>query len=798
MPRRSLALAPLLAFACARSPQGATVAGPSPRGATEAPPSDDCARAAAARARAPSLLAEGRLDRALRVLAWADARCPAAAREGRGARVVALAEIGRDAEARALAASIDGEQAASVAERDAATRARGLLDARAAAGAPGTCEGLARVARAARDAGDVAEAQRRLDRAAVACAREGGAQATVESRRPRLTGARAGVIEGGGTILLPAVDEVLVLDAVTGATRLRLPARAEAEGGAPAARRSPAGRFVEVRGRDGLSRFDATTGARLQGADGGLLARDDRTLVRAGPEGVRLEPLDGAKGRTLPRRGRVLDVGVDALLLLDDRAGASADGRPSAESSAAKATTATLELLRFDGTARALAAIPARNAEATTAAISDDGAFVTIAVGGARELAVHDARTGARARAVRGAVEPTFDAATRRFCFGARDCYSASGVAASAPDAAPSRAATLALDAARARSAPAPRDLAVSADGQLFGVALGRAVATFARGASRPQLLTGLAADAVAVSLDGARVLGAGGAQLRGWTSGDALTFASRELAPDAALTATRVTPALARHPAGGFAAWDGAALLRVDPRALSIARSFALPPEGAPLGLSFDQSGERVALASAGGVRVLDRDGAQRAKVEGASPALSPDGRWLATTRGVFELPGGAPRLSRALERPAFSPGGRWLAALSPDRRSVELLDARSFTKARALALDAEVAALAFVAGDQELAVATADGRVLLWSIRTLWPGGEERPSAAIGLLDDRVAAWVSAPDGELETLGDVADVLSCRFGNLVMPFALCEERFVVRGLAARALAGERVPEEP
>ena len=108
------------------------------------------------------------------------------------------------------------------------------------------------------------------------------------------------------------------------------------------------------------------------------------------------------------------------------------------------------------------------------------------------------------------------------------------------------------------------------------------------------------------------------------------------------------------------------------------------------------------------------------------------------------------------------------------------------------------QIADVAFRGDARSLSIATADGRVLLWTSSGLWPAATERAGVAIGVLRDRAAAFVALPSGQVELLGDAADALSCRFGERVTPFELCAERFVVAGLAARALAGEAIDDEP
>ena len=85
-----------------------------------------CERATRQRARASGLLAEGKLDRTVRVLREATALCADAEHETWAPLVSALAEVGRYAEARALAQRIEASAAASDASREAAKAARAL------------------------------------------------------------------------------------------------------------------------------------------------------------------------------------------------------------------------------------------------------------------------------------------------------------------------------------------------------------------------------------------------------------------------------------------------------------------------------------------------------------------------------------------------------------------------------------------------------------------------------------------------------------------------------------------------
>jgi WD40 repeat protein len=128
------ALAALLAQACAGQPHASRTL----YRATSAPPTAACRAAAASRKRVPSLLAEGRLARAVRVIQAADEACPASSPDSRAQLASALSELEMRGEA--------------------------------------SGEALLALARKEESAGAAAAAQRWYDRAAVALANESGAQ----------------------------------------------------------------------------------------------------------------------------------------------------------------------------------------------------------------------------------------------------------------------------------------------------------------------------------------------------------------------------------------------------------------------------------------------------------------------------------------------------------------------------------------------------------------------------------------------------------------------------------------------
>ncbi len=122
--RRLAPLALVVAAAC--GDRGPPVWAPNP--AARTPPGEACARAQKFRERAPALLDEGRLDRAIRVLQRAEDLCPAEAPATWALRVRALAAIGRSAEAIQLADRIERSDRAGDEARAAAVAARAAAE----------------------------------------------------------------------------------------------------------------------------------------------------------------------------------------------------------------------------------------------------------------------------------------------------------------------------------------------------------------------------------------------------------------------------------------------------------------------------------------------------------------------------------------------------------------------------------------------------------------------------------------------------------------------------------------------
>ncbi len=240
---------------------------------------------------------EGRIDRALRVLAVADAHCPGEAGLSAVVRLRALVEIGRDPEAHTLASTL--KASADPAERAAAADAEAKL-----ANSPTVEEALARAATLA--TADPAGAQRLFDRARTALEAKGGASRIVEldlvDAPWRVRWGKHGIAVGDGrrvTLHTPeslAVTRVFDLGAQVWALAMAadwLVAAGE--------KRTVAWNLVT-----GDQRVFEQQGAPIAlGGDGLLVTTGPKKA--SGPMGVTLTPLDGSAPP------RVIAQGVDPI-----------------------------------------------------------------------------------------------------------------------------------------------------------------------------------------------------------------------------------------------------------------------------------------------------------------------------------------------------------------------------------------------------------------------------------------------------------------------------------------------------
>lgn len=218
--------------------------------------------------------------------------------------------------------------------------------------------------------------------------------------------------------------------------------------------------------------------------------------------------------------------------------------------------------------------------------------------------------------------------------------------------------------------------------------------------------------------------------------------------------------------------------------------------------GVAFSADGKRVAFAAIGRV-VIVRDvasGKELARLVGHEAgvngvAWSADGALLATAsadrtvrlwdgatyaqKGV--LTASAPVVSVAMRPTATS--GLAIAAGTTDG-SVNLYSVSTSKLLMRIAAHADaVQALAFSPDGALLATGARDGTTELFSI----PDGQLLLS--IRGVAARDASYAFAPTGEIEIFGEARDFPICRIGALSVPFELCEERFVEKGLLARIM---------
>jgi len=90
-------------------------------------------------------------------------------------------------------------------------------------------------------------------------------------------------------------------------------------------------------------------------------------------------------------------------------------------------------------------------------------------------------------------------------------------------------------------------------------------------------------------------------------------------------------------------------------------------------------------------------------------------------------------------------------------------------------------------------LLTAAIDGTMRLWRAKDGVFFAGLRPIHGVD------SGYVFTPTGRIEIFGDAARAYPiCRVGPWSLPFEVCEERFSVKGLAPRALAGESAYLDP
>jgi WD40 repeat protein len=138
---------------------------------------------------------------------------------------------------------------------------------------------------------------------------------------------------------------------------------------------------------------------------------------------------------------------------------------------------------------------------------------------------------------------------------------------------------------------------------------------------------------------------------------------------------------------------------------------------------------------------------------------AISPDGRWLASTQAVYDSADGHPVVefdrvvpeSWQMYGVAFSPDGRWLACVTP-LRFIHLFDTEDWQlRNRIEVSDSQFICVSFAPDNKHLVTGDDEGTVRLWEIEPL------RQVAVLGRHTSRIKSVSFSPDGrEVASAGD------------------------------------------
>ncbi|MEP7121790.1 MAG: WD40 repeat domain-containing protein [Byssovorax sp.] len=834
-----------------------------------------CTVAVHERARLAGLLGEGKLDRALRVAAKANGLCPGERSATWHLEVEALAEIGRYADARALAATIAASPTADTAAKQSAARALAVAAERDRQ-FPATDEAKTpmregyRAAQAAEEGkknqlakqlyldawskwrpngqalygaghnalqlGETAEAQRLFDRAIVELERVTGAGSTVDFPNGFSLASRAQWSPDGR--LLAVVTEGNKIALIGFPTRrewLRITGHA---GRISSIAFSPDSKSVASASADGtIELWEVASGQlvrSLHGQTGVIAFSPDGGTLASGTAGGTLELFDLTSGSE-PMRVGIDDTGpahsVGAIAFSPDGslvAWGCADGTIRSWSLRARAPRPSL--LGHTGKIRALAFSPGGRVLAsgssdhtvrtwnipsgtpgvvdlhgdvvTMLAFTPNGkTIVSVCLG---ESAVHVWST-------------TSDQETGELQIGHSDVESISV----SPDGTTLAVASFddvqlwSLSTAQEgpgfkRHADRLSSIGISPDGALLAsTSIGTTADTvrvWTLGATEaPRIIEGELGLSLAFTPDSTTLaIGGSGGQIdvRDLSSGKRVqTLAGHE---------GRVRAVTFSRDGGLLASGSDDRTVRLwsMPTGKLVAR---LDHEGAVASVAFTADGLSIASGGAEpGLHLWDVVHGRPlayfpATNAGSHPlALSPDGHTLASEArsGVlafWEITSkSAPRdlagQQGLLSAVAFSPDGSTIASgsidgtlrlRSADPTSTETPPLRGHLE--------RITGLAYSPQGSWVASSSWDGTVRLWSV----PAGEQL--VALRAIRGRQAGYAFAPTGHVEMYGaKVDDIPICRVGVQSFPFELCRERFLVPGLRARVLAGDRAYLEP
>ena len=824
---------------------------PAPSASSSVAPSaaaaDPCAEAATQRARVAELREGGRLDRALRVLDRARTLCPADAEKVMAEETAVRAELEQGATDARLPDTDEAKAPMRAAYRDAAA----MEDAGDVAGAKARYleawalwhpngQALVQAGLAAAKLGERAEAQRLFDRGLAEVERATGKKVVLDT--PNGWGQIEDVAWSSRGRIAVAHDKVV---SILAQGTLSEVARLEGhEREILWIAFSPDGALLVSHALDGTHRvWDVAKGSelgRLPGpvdlANGAFSPTGDR-FVAGTNRAIVWDPRSMEVISTLDAKGVFMAsqflFGRDGLSILasSTTGGVRRWALPTADAPS--------------GSARELPPIPA-NERTTHLALSPDGKSIATA-SGTLTITLRDLATGRETRSFKG---HTDDIASLRFSPDGRVLASGSWTEVHLWEVATGRdLLTLRADAS------APLRIAFSPDGKLLVTGSRDHTLRFWDVSTGRELMRREehTAPVGVVAFAPDRGVLAQGAIAQDGTLLWSLRASSSESGTDAAgvpalrrLGAARSARTLAFTPDGKHLATVDVA--RVDLTEVDsgrVVRSFtesdgveaiAVSPDGATLVTSAQGQFQTWDVAS----------GDRRATLEGDDPAMSlafsPDGRWLLATgkaairawdmstglraqplvpptnlatvtaawspdgklvasggwdpvvhltdpigrRAVAELRGH----TDAVEAIAFSRDGKRLVTGSIDR-TVRVWDVDSATEIRRLDAHAgRVWTVAFSDDGDLLATGSVEGSIILWRGRDL-----ER-IATLRALRGGTAGYVFTPDSFIELVGAAseaaADYPLCRVGAVAFPFAVCRERFEVRSLLTKVIAGD------
>ncbi len=845
--------APLLAGACSGSPpppvEPPVVVATVQASASAVAPmaSGPCDKAEAQRARVKGLLADGKLDRALRVIEAADRLCPGSAGASAAARVTTLVEVGRDDEAVALAARIEGDPQASAEAKAAASAARKLVKDVRENRPPANGEDLYREGISMLHAGLPAVAQRLFDRAMVAIERAaraipGHEHASLSLDTPNgIIGSIEDVVwarVGSRSFLAVAHEErVSIFDAESWQLRTRIAGKERVSSLSV----SPDGRTLAIGSLDGLRLFDIERGEEVWRREGlfneAVYSRDGKTLLVGARFPPRLEIWDAASRRS--SQEIIPTAAPPPKAPGAKKAEQTPDPRPVRVQSLAVSAKGDLVAAGLnDGSARVwksaggkeLRSFGGHKSSINTVAFSSDGKLFVSA--DQDSVHVYQISSGKELQS---------------FPMG----YSGH-VAFTADDSALAISTVKGVILWEVKTGKelrrfeqvTPHTMAVEAKGTRFAateshrvivwdLATGQEIQRLdrhAHGLRSVAWVPGAAAFVTGSWDETVRVWDAErGAPKQTIKEEDSVNAVA--VSPDGELIAsgtTEATTTLFKVSTGerverfqGSSGWVNALAFGQGGRVLAVGSEEKVltlidvpkrkvlkeipTKNGAINSVAWSPDGQLLAVGTQDSTLHL-RDGGSLQEIASSSMGnavnsimWSPDGSTLlaAENEGIlFDTGGGNLRKTRELEghegwvqAVAYRPDGKVIATGSSDR-SIRIWDAVTGTLRHTMnGHEGFVESIAFQPDGKRLVSCSEDGTVRVWSV------DEGKEILALRPIEGSTDAYAftPGPSGRIELFGSAGQAFPlCRIGEATFSFALCRERFEVPGLSAKVLAGD------